>query len=171
MATEKQFIPLHVAILTISDSRTEKTDSTGDLLVHLLASAGHTLTERAILPNNKYQIRAQVSSWIASENTQVVLVNGGTGFASGNCTVQALTPLFDEHVAGFGELFRQLSFLEIGSASMQSRATAGLANGTLIFAMPGSGGGARLAWQQLIKPQLDAQQGPCNFVAHVKKPK
>ncbi|MFU8785466.1 molybdenum cofactor biosynthesis protein B [Aliidiomarina sp.] len=169
MTTEKQFIPLNVAILTISDSRIEETDSTGDLLVHSLASDGHTLMQRTILPNNKYQIRAQVSSWIASESIQVVLVNGGTGFANGNCTVQALTPLFDQHVTGFGELFRQLSFLEIGSSSMQSRAVAGLANGTLIFAMPGSGGGARLAWQQLIKPQLDAQQGPCNFVAHLKK--
>lgn len=169
MASEKQFVPLSVALLTISDSRTASADSTGDWLAKALASEGHSLLSRTLCANNKYQIRAQVSEWIASKQIQVVLVNGGTGFAAGNCTVTALQPLFDQVVAGFGEQFRHLSFLDIGSSSMQSRAIAGLANGTLIFAMPGSGGAARLAWEKLIQPQLDARQGPCNFVAHLKQ--
>ena len=163
-----RFYPLTIAILTVSDSRSSANDSSGDLLCQLLQTAGHQLAERALLPNNKYQIRAVLSQWIASDTIQVVLINGGTGYARGNCTVEALTPLLDLPVPGFGELFRQLSFNELGSAALQSGALAGLANGTLLFAMPGSGGACTLAMQQLILPQLDGHTGPCNFLAHVK---
>lgn len=163
-----RFYPLNIAVLTVSDSRTSNTDSSGESLCQLLQTAGHQLAERALLPNNKYQIRAVLSQWIASDTIQVVLINGGTGYAMGNCTVEAITPLLDTSVPGFGELFRQLSFNELGSAALQSGALAGLANGTLLFAMPGSGGACTLAMQQLILPQLDGHTGPCNFVAHVK---
>ncbi|MDP4528479.1 molybdenum cofactor biosynthesis protein B [Alkalimonas delamerensis] len=164
----RTFQSLQLAILTVSDSRSRANDSSGDLLQHRAERAGHQVPERALLPNNRYQLRAQISQWIASPAVQVVLVNGGTGFAAGNCTVEALTPLFDHPIDGFGELFRQLSFQRIGSASVQSRACAGLANQTLIFAMPGSGSACELAWQQLIEPQLNAATGPCNFVPHLK---
>lgn len=167
-----RFYPLNIAVLTVSDSRSSpndnKNDSSGDLLCALLQNANHQLAARALLPNNKYQLRATLSQWIASDTIQVVLINGGTGFHHTNCTVEALTPLLDTLVAGFGELFRQLSFNQLGSAALQSGAVAGLANGTLIFAMPGSGGACTLAMQQLILPQLDSKTGPCNFVAHVK---
>ncbi|HEX5792994.1 MAG TPA: molybdenum cofactor synthesis domain-containing protein [Rheinheimera sp.] len=167
-----RFYPLNIAVLTVSDSRSSpndnKSDSSGDLLCALLQSADHQLVDRALLPNNKYQLRATLSQWIASDTIQVVLINGGTGFHQSNCTVEALTPLLDTPVPGFGELFRQLSFNQLGSAALQSGAVAGLANGTLIFAMPGSGGACTLAMQQLILPQLDSKTGPCNFVAHVK---
>jgi len=163
-----RFYPLQLAVLTVSDSRTPETDSSGNLLCQLLQSAGHQLAARALLPNNKYQLRASLSQWIASDQIQVVLLNGGTGFAAGNCAVEAVTPLLDKPVPGFGELFRQLSFNELGSAALQSGALAGLANGTLIFAMPGSAAACTLAMQQLILPQLDGRTGPCNFVAHIK---
>lgn len=164
----KSFLPLKIAVMTVSDSRTAANDSTGDMLAQALQEQGHELVERTITSNDCYQIRYQLSAWIASAEVQVVLINGGTGFAANNATVAAITPLFDKVVDGFGEIFRQLSFQDIGSAALQSQAIAGLANETLIFAMPGSGGAAKLAWEQLIKPQLDARQGPCNFVAHVK---
>lgn len=163
-----RFYPLQIAVLTVSDSRSSANDSSGDLLCGLLRSADHQLAARALLPNNKYQLRAALSQWIASDTIQVVLINGGTGFNKGNCTVEALTPLLDSPIPGFGELFRQLSFNELGSAALQSGAVAGLANATLICAMPGSGGACTLAMQQLILPQLDSKTGPCNFVAHVK---
>lgn len=163
-----RFYPLNIAVLTVSDSRSSHNDSSGDLLCGLLQSADHQLVDRVLLPNNKYQLRATLSQWIASDTIQVVLINGGTGFATGNCTVEAITPLLDQPVPGFGELFRQLSLNQLGSAALQSGALAGLANGTLIFAMPGSGGACTLAMQQLILPQLDGRTGPCNFVAHIK---
>ncbi len=166
--SSRAFQPLSIAVATISDRHTSATDSTGDWLCQQLATAGHTLSERRILSTNTYAIRAQLSAWIANSTTQVVLLNGGTGFAANNSVPEAISPLFDRPVEGFGELFRQLSLADIGSSAMQSRALAGIANGTLIFAMPGSGGAAALAWNQLIKPQLDSRQGPCNFVGHVK---
>lgn len=164
----KQFMPLKVSVLTVSDSRNAENDTTGDALAAALQAEGHEVAERAMSSNDRYQIRRVLSDWIASADVQVVLINGGTGFAENNVTVPAITPLFDKVVDGFGEIFRQLSFKDIGSAALQSQAIAGLANDTLIFAMPGSGSAAKLAWDQLIKPQLDARQGPCNFVAHVK---
>lgn len=168
MSKEKVFYPLTLAIMTVSDSRNKETDSSGDLLSEWAISAGHQVHERSVVPNNRYLIRAQLSQWIASETIQVVLINGGTGFAANNCTIEAINPLFDKEVPGFGEQFRALSFEDIGTSAMQSGASAGLANKTLIFAMPGSGGACKLAWQHLIESQIDSRVGPCNFVAHIK---
>ncbi|MFR9718513.1 molybdenum cofactor biosynthesis protein B [Aeromonas diversa] len=161
------FRPLAIAVLTVTDSRTLDEDSSGSYLVEALIRAGHRLTARALLPNDRYRLRAQVSAWIADPAIEVVLVNGGTGFYEHNCTPEALAVLFDRPVEGFGELFRQLSHAELGSASLQSRALAGLANRTAIFCLPGSTGACRLGWEQLIAPQLDATTRPCNFVSHL----
>ena len=131
--------------------------------------AGHQVVEKAIVKENRYAIRAQVSAWIASDNVQVVLITGGTGFTDGDQAPEALLPLFDREVEGFGEVFRMLSFEEIGTSTLQSRAVAGVANRTLIFAMPGSTKACRTAWDNIIAPQLDARTRPCNFIPHLKK--
>ena len=162
------FRPLDVAVLTVSDSRSREEDSSGDYLAAALQAAGHRLAERALLSNDRYALRALVSRWIAEPGVQVVLVNGGTGFYEHNQTPEALGVLFDRQIEGFGELFRQLSFEELGSASLQSRALAGLANGTLIVALPGSTGACQLGWERLIREQLDASTRPCNFVPHLR---
>ena len=162
------FRPLDVAVLTVTDSRSREEDSSGDYLAAALQAAGHRLAERALLPNDRYALRALVSRWIAEPSVQVVLVNGGTGFYAHNQTPEALGVLFDQQIEGFGELFRQLSFAELGSASLQSRALAGLANGTLIFCLPGSTGACQLGWERLIREQLDASTRPCNFVPHLR---
>lgn len=169
MPNHTNFEALDIALLTVSDKHTADTDSTGDWLEHAVQQAGHRLSARGMTASNRYSIRARVSDWIANQSIQVVVVNGGTGFAAHNCTEVALKPLLDKEVVGFGELFRQLSFQSIGTASMQSQAFAGLANHTIIFAVPGSGGAAKLAWDELIASQLDARQGPCNFVPHLMK--
>lgn len=154
---------LACAVLTISDTRSERDDTSGDLLAELLVEAGHTLATRAIERDNIYQIRATVSAWIADAAIQVVLTTGGTGFTGRDSTPEALTPLFDKTIDGFGELFRQLSYEEIGSSTIQSRAVGGLANGTLIFALPGSSNAVRTGWEKIIKNQLDIDNRPCNF--------
>ncbi|MGX5915390.1 molybdenum cofactor biosynthesis protein B [Aliidiomarina sp. Khilg15.8] len=169
MSKQTEFEPLRVAILTVSDKHQADTDTTGDWLMNAAEQAGHQVAERAIATNNLYQLRALASAWIADERVQAIIVNGGTGFAAHNCTETALIPLLDKKVDGFGELFRQLSYQSIGTASMQSQAFAGLANNTILFAVPGSGGAAKLAWNELIASQLDARQGPCNFVPHLRK--
>ncbi len=156
-----QFVPLNVAVLTVSDTRTPETDTSGQYLVDQLASAGHKVVERLILKDNLYQIRAQVANWIASDDTQVVLITGGTGFTERDSTPEAVSCLFDRTVEGFGELFRQISYTEIG--------TAGLANNTLICCMPGSTNACRTAWQGILVDQLDATHKPCNFVTHLGK--
>ncbi|RVU31910.1 molybdenum cofactor biosynthesis protein [Rheinheimera riviphila] len=161
------FIPLQVAVITVSDSRTFDNDSTGDLLQQRLTGQQHQLYQRHIVPQQLHHIRACVATLIADPLCQVILLNGGTGFGQDNCTEQAVSVLFDQPVVGFGELFRQLSFTAMGSAALQSRATAGLANHTLIVAMPGSPNAAELAMVQLILPQLDARQQPCNFVSQL----
>lgn len=160
----KVFQPLTIAVLTISNRHTAESDSSGDLLCQLISDAGHLPLHRAIVPSALYQIRAAVSQLICDNNHQVILLSGGTGFAPDNCTVAAISVLFDQKVEGFGELFRQLSFADIGSAALQSNAVAGLANHKLLVAMPGSPSACQLAMQQLVLPQLDARQGPCNFV-------
>ncbi|TDT01570.1 molybdenum cofactor biosynthesis protein B [Erwinia rhapontici] len=164
------FIPLNVAVLTVSDRHTTETDSSGDYLREALAKAGHHTVESGIVADNRYGIRAEVSRWIASDNVQVVLINGGTGFNEKNATPEALLPLFDREIEGFGELFRMISYEDIGTSTLQSRAVAGLANNTLIFAIPGSTGACQLAWERIIQDQLDARTRPCHFVSHVKKP-
>ncbi|WP_034943632.1 molybdenum cofactor biosynthesis protein B, partial [Erwinia oleae] len=145
-----EFIPLNAAVLTISDSRDAASDTSGDYFREALTDAGHHVFDRALVKDDRYRIRAVVSSWIASSDVQVVLINGGTGFHSKNSTPEALLPLFDREIDGFGELFRMVSWEEIGSATLQSRAVAGLANQTLIFAVPGSTGACQSAWEQII---------------------
>ena len=154
---------LAIAVLTVSDTRGPAEDTSGDLLAERLAAAGHTLFERQIVPDDIYAIRAVASAWIANRSVQAVLVTGGTGLTGRDSTPEALLPLFDKTIDGFGELFRQVSFEEIGTSTIQSRALGGLANGTLIFAMPGSTGACRTAWDRILRKQLDADTKPCNF--------
>jgi molybdenum cofactor biosynthesis protein B len=163
-----QAIALNIAVLTVSDSRTEATDTSGQLLVERLTDAGHHLSEKRILADEKYRIRAQVAHWAADDRTQVVLITGGTGFTERDATPEAVAPLFDKEVQGFGELFRQLSYDEIGSSTVQSRALAGFSNDMLIFCLPGSRNACRTAWDRIIGEQLDSQHRPCNFVLRLK---
>ncbi len=163
------FSPLQVAVLTISSRRTAEDDTSGDYLRESAKEAGHHIATSAIVKENRYAIRAKVSHWIADEDVQVILINGGTGFTDGDQAPEALAPLFDREIEGFGEVFRMLSFEEIGTSTLQSRAIAGMANGTLIFAMPGSTKACRTAWDNIIAPQLDARTRPCNFHPHIKK--
>lgn len=162
------FLPLNVAVLTVSDSRNEATDSSGQLLVEKIEQAGHTLADKKIIIDDKYKIRAQVSQWIADETTQVVLITGGTGFTERDSTPEAVLPLFDQVVDGYGELFRQISLQQIGTSTIQSRAVAGLANSTLIFCMPGSTNACRAAWDEIIVSQIDSRHRPCNFALRLK---
>ena len=154
---------LAIAVLTISDSRALDNDTSGELLVERLTGDGHLLTHRQLIPDNIYQIRATVSNWIADSTTNVVLTTGGTGFTGRDSTPEALLPLFDKIIEGFGELFRQISYEEIDSSTIQSRAVAGIANATLIFAVPGSTNACATAWDQILHNQLDATFKPCNF--------
>ncbi|MBQ0756451.1 MAG: molybdenum cofactor biosynthesis protein B [Amphritea sp.] len=162
-----QFQPLNIAVLTVSDTRTLETDGSGDTLQRCLLDSGHRLSDRQIRPDDIYELRAVVSDWIARENVQVVLVTGGTGFTVRDNTPEALLPLFDKVIEGYGELFRQISLAEIGTSTIQSRAVAGVANRTVIFAMPGSPGACRTAWEKVICEQLDVRHRPCNFVEMV----
>ncbi|MDO3381403.1 molybdenum cofactor biosynthesis protein B [Gilvimarinus algae] len=166
MSATSEFIPLSISVLTVSDTRTAATDTSGQALVELLTHVGHRLFDRALVKDDIYQIRARVSHWIADTACQVIVITGGTGFAGRDSTVEAVEPLFDKTVVGFGELFRQISYEEIGSSTIQSRATAGLANRTLIFCLPGSTGACKTAWT-IIAEQLDARHRPCNFVGQL----
>lgn len=161
-------IPLNIAVLTVSDTRNENTDTSGQLLADRLKEAGHQLSDRAIVIDDIYRIRARLSNWIADEHTHVVIITGGTGFTSRDSTPEAVAPLLDKQVDGFGELFRQISFDQIGTSTIQSRALAGMANKTLIFCLPGSTNACRTAWDQIISSQIDSRQGPCNFVPQLK---
>ncbi|MEL0161261.1 MAG: molybdenum cofactor biosynthesis protein B [Halieaceae bacterium] len=155
---------LNVAVLTVSDTRTTDTDTSGAFLEDALRSAGHAVVDRQIVIDDIYQLRAVVSQWIADPGVEVVLTTGGTGFSGRDSTPEAVAPLFDKVIEGFGEVFRALSLDEIGSSTIQSRALAGLANGTVIFCMPGSTGACRTAWEGVIRDQLDSEHRPCNFV-------
>jgi molybdenum cofactor biosynthesis protein B len=164
MTAGPDFVPLSLCVLTVSDSRTLAEDGSGDYLAAAVREAGHALHERALLPDDKYRLRAQVSAWIADERVDGILVTGGTGFTGRDSTPEALLPLLDKPMPGFGEMFRVLSFEEIGTSTMQSRAFAGLANATFVFALPGSTSACRTAWERLIRAQLDARTKPCNLV-------
>ncbi len=168
MSAQKEFEPLNICVLTVSDTRSFETDTSGQKLQDLLTAAGHKLHDRKLVTDDIYQIRAVVSNWIVDTHAQVVLITGGTGFAGRDSTVEAMTPLFDKTVVGFGELFRQVSYEEIGTSTIQSRATAGLANRTLIFCLPGSTGACNTAWTKIIEAQLDARNRPCNFVGQLR---
>ena len=146
---------LRVAVLTISDSRSLADDKSGDLLASFIAADQHQLVDRALVRDDIYAIRAQVSQWIADAEVQVVIATGGTGFTGRDSTPEALLPLFDKQIEGFGELFRQLSYADIGTSTIQSRAVGGLANGTLVFSLPGSSGAVTLGWEKILHNQLD----------------
>ncbi|GED22506.1 molybdenum cofactor biosynthesis protein B [Halomonas sabkhae] len=156
-------IPLQVAVLTISDTRTDTTDKSGEWLVQSLETAGHRLYEKAIVRDDVYSIRARVATWIADPRVQVVLTTGGTGFTGRDSTPEAVAVLLDKQIEGFGELFRHLSWQEIGSSTVQSRCLGGLANHTVIFCLPGSTGACRTAWHGILAEQLDSRHRPCNF--------
>ncbi|MDX5627245.1 MULTISPECIES: molybdenum cofactor biosynthesis protein B [unclassified Brenneria] len=164
-----EFVPLNIAVLTVSEKRTAADDTSGDYLREAAQSAGHQIIASRIVRENIYQIRAQVSAWIASDEIQAILINGGTGFTAGDVAPEAIRVLFDREIEGFGELFRMVSYEDIGTATIQSRAIAGLANQTVIFAMPGSTRACHTAWERIIQEQLDARQKPCNFYPHLKK--
>ena len=155
---------LNVAVVTVSDTRTEETDTSGNVLIKSLKSAGHSLHSKIIVKDDVYDLRATISAHIADPKVNAILTTGGTGFTARDNTQQALQPLFDLHIDGFGELFRQLSYEEIGNSTVQSRVFAGLANGTIIFCLPGSPGACRTGWEKIIADQLDSSHKPCNFV-------
>lgn len=161
--------PLNIAVLTVSDTRGPENDTSGDYLCDAARASGHQLVAREIVIDDVYRIRAQLSLWIAAPDVDVVLVTGGTGFAGRDATPEAVEPLFDKAIVGFGEVFRALSLAEIGTSTVQSRALAGLANRTLIFCMPGSTGACRTAWTGILAEQLDASHRPCNFVGLLRQ--
>lgn len=168
MHQEADFIPLNIAVLTLSDTRSTVTDTSGQALADLLVAAGHQLAARDLCPDDVYISRAIVAQWIADDAIDVVITTGGTGLTARDSTPEALTPLFDRSIDGFGELFRQLSYQEIGSSTIQSRAFAGLANQTLIFCLPGSTGACRTGWNGILNEQLDSRHRPCNFAAQTR---
>ena len=160
---------LQIGVLTVSDTRTLENDTSGQYLCNSLQEEGHHLAQRQIVIDDMYQLRAVVSNWIADSDIEVILVTGGTGFTSRDSTPEALTPLFDVGITGFGELFRQLSYEEIGTSTIQSRAFAGIANNTVVFCMPGSTGACKTAWNGVLKDQLNIEHRPCNFAELVRK--
>jgi molybdenum cofactor biosynthesis protein B len=168
MSSQKEFESLNICVLTVSDTRNFASDTSGQKLQDLLTIAGHHLYARDLVIDDIYKIRAVISNWIADTQAQVILITGGTGFAGRDSTIEAVTPLFDKTVVGFGELFRQISYEEIGTSTIQSRATAGFANRTLIFCLPGSTGACTTAWEKIIVEQLDSRQKPCNFVGQLR---
>lgn len=164
MSDPRQFTPLNIAVLTVSDTRTEATDSSGRLLVERLQNTGHRLAAKRIVPDDIYQIRAVVSAWIADPAVDVILTTGGTGVTGRDGTPEAVLPLLDKVLDGFGEVFRFISYQEIGTSTIQSRALAGVANGTYVFCLPGSKNACITAWDKLIQAQLDFRTRPCNLV-------
>jgi molybdenum cofactor biosynthesis protein B len=158
------FIPVNIAVLTISDTRNFDNDKSGDILVNRAKADGHHIVDRQIVLDDIYQIRAQVSQWIASDDINVVITTGGTGLTGRDGTPEAIKVLFDKEIEGFGELFRSLSYDQIKTSTIQSRAVAGVANGTFLFCLPGSSGACQMGWDQILHDQLDARHKPCNFV-------
>ncbi len=160
----RDFIPVSIAVLTISDSRTEENDKSGSLLVDRVDRAGHKCVDKKIVPDDIHQVRSQVCQWIVDDSVQVILTTGGTGVTGRDGTPEAIQPLLDKHISGFGEMFRVLSYEKIATSTLQSRAFAGVANGTYIFCLPGSASACKDAWDMLIKHQLDYRSRPCNLV-------
>src|SRR5690242_3770347 len=163
MTADTESIPLNLCVLTVSDTRTRENDTSGDYLVSALTEAGHRLHERRIVRDDRYAMRAIVAAWIADANVDGVLITGGTGFTGRDSTPEAIRPLLDKEMPGFGEMFRVLSFEEIGTSTLQSRAFAGLSNQTFVFCLPGSTSACRTAWEKLLRAQLDARTRPCNL--------
>ena len=164
MASDRKFVPIHIAVLTVSDTRTEADDKSGRLLVDRLESDGHILAEKQTVIDDIYAIRAVVSGWIAQPDVEAVLITGGTGLTGRDGTPEAIAPLLDKEISGFGELFRYVSFNEIGTSTIQSRALGGVANGTFVFCLPGSSGACRTGWDEILHTQLDYRFRPCNFI-------
>ena len=163
MTAKSDFVALSLCVLTVSDTRAADNDTSGDYLRDALAGAGHHLHDRAICRDDRYRLRAIVSAWIADAAVNGIIVTGGTGFTGRDSTPEAIGPLLDKKMPGFGEMFRVLSYAEIGTATLQSRAFAGLANDKFIFCLPGSTSACRTAWEKLICYQLDARTKPCNL--------
>lgn len=162
-AADAKFIPLRLAVITISDSRTPDNDTSGDFLASAVLEAGHEVVQRKIVKDDRYVLRAEFSALIVDPGVDVILTAGSTGLTGRDVAPEALEPLFDKAIDGFGELFRAVSVADIGAATIQSRAFAGLANGTIVFCMPGSPGACRTAWEEVIRPQLDSRTRPCNL--------
>jgi molybdenum cofactor biosynthesis protein B len=158
------FVPVRIAVLTVSDTRTPETDSSGAWLAAAIESAGHVLAAHAIVADDEEKIRAAVRAWIDDADVDVVISTGGTGLTGRDVTPEAVAPLFDKAIEGFGVVFHNISFQSVGLSTIQSRACAGVANGTFIFCLPGSGGAVRDGWEKVISPQLDARTRPCNLV-------
>jgi len=164
MNPEKHFIPLNITILVVSDTRTEADDVSGNLLKELAVQTGHSIIDKKIVPDNIYQIRAAISNWIIDAAVNVIISTGGTGVTGRDGTPEAVLPLLDKVLDGFGETFRMISYQDIKTSTIQSRAIAGVANGVYVFCLPGSSSACRTAWESLIKDQLDHRTRPCNLV-------
>ncbi len=163
--SECEIVPVNVAVMTVSDSRTEANDTSGQALVDRLTSAGHKLADKSITVDDVYKIRETISRWIASSDVDVIITTGGTGLTGRDITPEAIRPLLDKEIEGVGELFRHVSYEEIGTSTIASRAFGGVANGTFVFCLPGSTGACRTGWDKVIGPQLDSRTTPCNVVA------
>lgn len=169
MAKAKPNLPpisLNIAVLTVSDKRTAADDTAGNYLQNSLEAAGHKNVARAICPDNLYHLRRVLSDWICNDDIHIIITNGGTGFSHNKSTIAAITPLLDQTIRGFGELFRQLSYAQVGSAALQSDALAGTANGKFVFCVPGSPKACQLAWEDILHDQLNSTYRPCNFASH-----
>ena len=164
--TVAEFTPLNIAVLCVSDSRTLEQDTSGQYLADSLVEAGHYLADRQLISDDIYKIRAVISGWIADPDVHAIMTTGGTGFFIRDSMPEAVSVLFDKSIDGFGELFRLVSKDEIGMSTIQSRAIAGMANGTGIFCLPGSTGACRTGWNSILKEQFDSRTRPCNFVPH-----
>lgn len=163
-ANNADFIPLNIAVMTVSDSRSDADDKSGNILVERLKAAGHTLADKKIVADNIYQIRAVASAWIADQVIHAIITTGGTGLTGRDVTPEALKILYDKEIEGFGEVFRMISYKLIKTSTIQSRAIAGLANGTVIFSLPGSPGACKDGWDEILVHQLDSRTKPCNLV-------
>jgi molybdenum cofactor biosynthesis protein B len=158
------FVPVRIAVLTVSDTRTDETDTSGSYLAAAIAAAGHRLVGRAIVPDDRDAIRSAVEALIANPEVDAVITTGGTGLTGRDVTPEAVAPLFEKVIEGFAVVFHTISLRSVGLSTIQSRACAGVARGTFIFCLPGSGGAVRDGWEQVIAPQLDARTRPCNLV-------
>lgn len=163
--SECEIVPVSVAVMTVSDSRTEQDDTSGDALVERLTAESHNLADRCIIADDVYKIREMISRWIVAADIDVIITTGGTGLTGRDITPEAIRPLLDKEIEGVGELFRQVSYEEIGTSTVASRAFGGVANGTFVFCLPGSTGACRTGWDKVIGPQLDSRTRPCNIVA------
>lgn len=162
--TSREFVPVRIAVMTVSDTRTLETDRSGAYLVQSLQEAGHELADRKIIADNQLEIQSQLETWIQQSDVEVVLATGGTGVTGRDVTPEAFHAVYEKHIPGFGELFRMLSYEKIGTSTVQSRATAGVSKGTYLFALPGSPNACKDAWEGILKSQLDIRHRPCNFV-------